>query len=136
MQRRDVGLVLLGGVAAVVIVAVCFWISRSRSNQPTALQGGSNEKIERKYRRLCLIKADWCPHCKAIIPVFEKLSKVHPHTFAIIDGPSQGPDFLRRNRIRAYPMMGVFDTRTEQITHLRVAPKSARAIVSAAAELL
>jgi thiol-disulfide isomerase/thioredoxin len=132
MQGRDVGLVLLGGVSAVVVVALFFWISRS--NQRTQLQGGSND--ERKYRRLCLIKADWCPHCKRIIPVFEKLRKMHPHTFAIIDGPSQGADFLRRNRISAYPMMGVFDTRTKQITHLRVAQRSAKAIVSAAAELL
>ena len=131
MQARDIGLITLGGVATAVLIGLFLWVFRS--NKRTTLQGGADE---RRYKRLCLVKADWCPHCKAIVPIFKKLRKIYPHTFAVIDGPSMGVDFLRRNRIKAYPMMGVLDTRTKQLTGLRVASRNEKVIVAAAAELL
>lgn len=41
--------------------------------------GGSNKQVNKEKPTLYLFKADWCPHCKQFLPLWNKLSKKYNH---------------------------------------------------------
>lgn len=53
--------------------------------------------------------ADWCPHCKAMMPVMEELKKETGYEAVIIQVEGdQNPDIMEKYHVRSYPTFILF----------------------------
>ena len=79
--------------------------SRSFSNFLIPRDDEALSKIEDdlKSKKILYFTATWCPPCKAIAPVFEKLAKAHPSTQFVKIDIDYFQDVAQRYSIRSVP---------------------------------
>lgn len=96
---------LAGATVLALLCGVGWWCFRKPATTPVPvyLNGGSATKVQ-------LIKAQWCPHCKSMTPIFEELMKHTPSKYEVIDGPKKGSQWLKANGINAYPAIRLYRT--------------------------
>lgn len=73
-------LVLIGAVALVLLVGVAYY---ARSVVGFVRQGFQNPTLSPSVKEFVLYYADWCPHCKHVVPEFDKLA---PNGSVVVGG--------------------------------------------------
>lgn len=100
--------IIISICCAVVILIVVGWLIWRRSKASYQIAMKPDEPSLPSEKQVCLVKADWCGHCKKMIPIFEQLMSEDPDKYIVIDGPSR-KDWLRENNIRAFPAIGIIE---------------------------
>ena len=69
-----------------------------------------SEFVTDSGRRMVLVFADWCGHCKVMMPDFADVVKKTPGvTFGMIEASDLPPGFADRYRVHAYPTSLLFE---------------------------
>lgn len=111
MSPTTTGLFIAGGVLLLVVigcaVGMAYW-SPEASSSLAELHSSSARK-----KRLVLGYAPWCPKCKTVLPVFQRLQAKHGSGRVLLkngDVPADKPWFAK-NRLTKIPVMAVVDAK-------------------------
>jgi len=74
-------------------------LEMNKNNNAFVMSGGGNDD-----KQICLFKADWCPHCRSIKPIWEELKKENKDKIKFItyDSDKHAKEIKTYN-IKGYP---------------------------------
>ena len=100
-----------GGLICLVVLVALIIFQSTEARTSSLLQAGS--------LKTALVKANWCSHCRKMIPQMQKLVSLYPSKYIIIDGPKKGKEWLRSNNIKAYPAVGQYNAQNDTISNIK-----------------
>jgi len=107
-------LIVVGVVVLSVIVGISFYFRNEISR--FARQGFQNPTATSSEREFILYYADWCPHCKTVVPEFKTLA---PNGKVVVAGKevkvsayevSKEPEKHKAANVTGYPTIKYCDT--------------------------
>lgn len=103
---NTVAIAVLATVVILVLACGVGWWCFRRPSSPVIRLA----QVGKPPYKVQLIKANWCPHCRSMVPIFQELIKQSPSTYEIVDGPAKGGAWLKKNNIQAYPAIRLYRT--------------------------
>lgn len=100
-----------GGLICLVVVVGLIIFQSTQAGSSSLLQAGST--------KTALVKANWCKHCRKMIPQMQKLARKYPSKYIIIDGPQKGKQWLSKNNVKAYPAVAQYNSQNDTVSNIK-----------------
>lgn len=120
IRLTNTNIVLLAAIAVLIGVIVYMYTSKTKENMtadgaprppmPPATSGGTAAKGDGEGPEtpcLTLFHADWCPHCKHVLPEWEKIKQALQGKHAVADFESKHP-MMTNFQIKGFPTIRYF----------------------------
>lgn len=122
--------VLIVCVSLVVIAAIVLTILLIRRRKQSDGAQDGTQTSSSNGKQVVLVYADWCPHCRKMKPMFQKLMKEYPGKYDMKHGPDFGNAWLTQKQIKAYPAIALYNTVSDTFENVQYGSKSYDEILS------